>query len=179
MMRAGWAFAARRNFATRFICFFPFAVSGRSSSGPAQSGQSAWPCRRKKTFIGRISVADPISQVHIRSPPCRFGAIPPSSPLPWRSSMSYRIKAGVKIGRSLCKVTRRQVACAIEASHAPRAREESPVLATRKHLKKARAALVLLAPVVSRKEIAKTDRELRKVGNLLSEMRDAEVRFQT
>src|SRR5215211_2624731 len=82
MMRAGWAFAARRNFATRFICFLPFAVSGRSSSGPAQSGQSAWPCRRKNTFIARISVADSISQVHIRSPPCRFGAIPPSSPLP-------------------------------------------------------------------------------------------------
>jgi len=93
--------------------------------------------------------------------------------------MSYRIKAGVKIGRSLCKVTRRQVKCAIEASHAPRAREESPVHATRKHLKKARAALILLAPVVGRKEFAKTDRKLKRVGNLLSEMRDAEVRFQT
>ena len=55
----------------------------------------------------------------------------------------------------------------------------SPVHETRKHLKKARSALRLAAGEMDRDVWKREDRSLRKVGRLISEVRDAEVRLQT
>ncbi len=93
--------------------------------------------------------------------------------------MSYRIEAGESVGAGVRRTCQRQIALALKASRTPRQGDHSPVHETRKHLKKARSALRLIAPAVGRKEFQATDRKLKKVGKLLSEMRDAEVRFQT
>ncbi len=64
-------------------------------------------------------------------------------------------------------------------SRRKRTETNSPVHATRKHLKKARAALGLLEGVVSADQFARAKRKLRDVARQVSEVRDAEVRYHT
>jgi CHAD domain-containing protein len=93
--------------------------------------------------------------------------------------MSYQLRTGENLGEGVHKVFRRQIERAIEASHSKRTAANSPVHETRKHLKKARAALGLLSGAVSRKKFSRTNKKLRRVATLISDVRDAEVRFQT
>jgi CHAD domain-containing protein len=93
--------------------------------------------------------------------------------------MSYQLRAEENLGHGVRRVFRRQIERAIEASHSKRTETSSPVHETRKHLKKARAALGLLSGAVSRKKFSRTNKKLRRVANLISDIRDAEVRFQT
>ena len=93
--------------------------------------------------------------------------------------MSYQLRTEENLGQGMRRVFRRQIERAVEASHSKRTETNSPVHETRKHLKKARAALGLLSGAVSRKEFSRTNKKLRRVANLVSDIRDAEVRFQT
>jgi CHAD domain-containing protein len=93
--------------------------------------------------------------------------------------MSYELRADESLGEGVRRVCRRQIALAIEASESERTDDNSPVHRTRKHLKKARAALRFLQPVVPRREFDSARKQLRKAALLLSDIRDAEVRFQT
>ncbi len=92
--------------------------------------------------------------------------------------MSYKIQDDEQLGESIRRIVCEQIESAIAASRAERNGESSPVHETRKHLKKARAALRLIrwpSDSVYKCE----DRRLRNVGRLISNIRDAEVRLST
>ena len=93
--------------------------------------------------------------------------------------MSYQLRVGEKLGDGVRRVCRRQIELAIAVSRSQRTGDHSPVHETRKHLKRARAALRLLCGAVSREEFARMNKKLRRVADLISDIRDAEVRFQT
>jgi len=82
------------------------------------------------------------------------------------------------LGPNLRRIFRSQVANALAIVRGELDCENSPVHRTRKHLKKARAALQLLAGEYGAAH-KKMDHALRDAGRLISEVRDAEVRLQT
>jgi CHAD domain-containing protein len=77
------------------------------------------------------------------------------------------------------RIARVQIIEAIEIATGDRETEDSPVHDTRKHLKKARAALRLVRKEIGRSLFREQDHRLRDIGRLVSEVRDAEVRLQT
>lgn len=93
--------------------------------------------------------------------------------------MSYELRADETLGDGLRRIVCRQIEGAICASKAKQNGKDSPVHETRKHLKKARAALRLVRGEIKRAVWKREDRCLRKVGQLISGVRDAEVRLQT
>ena len=93
--------------------------------------------------------------------------------------MSYELKPDETIGDGLRRVIRKQIENAICASKAKQNGKDSPVHETRKHLKKARAALRLVRGEVKRKVWKRVDRCLVEVGEMISDVRDAEVRLET
>jgi CHAD domain-containing protein len=93
--------------------------------------------------------------------------------------MSYELRADETLGDGVRRIVRRQIKNAIEASKMKNNGKGSPVHETRKHLKKARAALRLVRGEIDRDLWKREDRCLGKVGQLISEVRDAEVRLQT
>jgi CHAD domain-containing protein len=93
--------------------------------------------------------------------------------------MSYELRADETLGDGLRQIVCRQIEDAICASKAKQNGKDSPVHETRKHLKKARAALRLVCGEIDRDVWKREDRCLGKVGQLISEVRDAEVRLQT
>jgi CHAD domain-containing protein len=93
--------------------------------------------------------------------------------------MSYELRQDETLGDGARRIVSRQVEGAIEASKAKQNGKGSPVHETRKHLKKARAALRLVTGEIARDEWKRADRCLKKVGQLISEVRDAEVRLET
>ena len=93
--------------------------------------------------------------------------------------MSYELRADETLGDGLRRIICRQIENAIDASKAKQNGKGSPVHETRKHLKKARSALRLVRGEIDRGVWKREDRCLRKVGQLISEVRDAEVRLQT
>ena len=93
--------------------------------------------------------------------------------------MSYELRPDETIGDGIQRIICHQIEAAISASGAKQNGRGSPVHDTRRHLKKARAALHLAVGQVDRSVWRKVDRSLRKVGQLISEVRDAEVRLQT
>lgn len=93
--------------------------------------------------------------------------------------MSFKIKLNEPLGESIRSVTCAQIDAAIAASHAEQKGKSSRVHETRKHLKKARSALRLIAADAPKFSVHRADRSLRKVGRLISEIRDAEVRLST
>ncbi len=80
--------------------------------------------------------------------------------------MSYELRAEESLGDGVRRVCRRQIALAMEASQSARTERDSPVHRTRKHLKKARAALRLLDGVVARDEFERARKRLRDVARL-------------
>ena len=93
--------------------------------------------------------------------------------------MSYQIDGGAFLGESIRRIACEEIQAAIAASKLARNGKGSPVHQTRKHLKRARAALRLLATEVSHNRFRNEDRRLRSVGRLISDIRDAEVRLET
>ena len=93
--------------------------------------------------------------------------------------MSYELRADETLGDGIRRIVCRQIEDAISASKAKQNGKGSPVHETRKHLKKARAALRLARGEIDRDVWKREDRCLGKVGQLISEVRDAEVRLQT
>ncbi|MEP6956092.1 MAG: CHAD domain-containing protein [Chthoniobacterales bacterium] len=93
--------------------------------------------------------------------------------------MSYELRAGETFGDGVLRVCCEQIKGAIVASRARPQDGVSPVHATRRHLKKARAALRLMSRHVRSKDFKREHRHLRDVGRLISEVRDAEVRLGT
>src|SRR5437764_13025746 len=57
--------------------------------------------------------------------------------------------------------------------------KHTPVHETRKHLKKARAALQMVSDEIGRPRFKKQDHCFRDIARLISDVRDAEVRLQT
>jgi CHAD domain-containing protein len=93
--------------------------------------------------------------------------------------MSYELRQDETVGDGVQRIICRQIEAAVCASSAKQNGKGSPVHETRKHLKKARSALRLASGEVERKVWTREDRCFRKVGRLISEVRDAEVRLQT
>jgi CHAD domain-containing protein len=93
--------------------------------------------------------------------------------------MSYELRADETLGDGIRRIACRQIKNAIDAGKTKQNGKGSPVHETRKHLKKARAALRLVRGEIDRNVWKREDRCLGKVGQLISEVRDAEVRLQT
>jgi CHAD domain-containing protein len=93
--------------------------------------------------------------------------------------MSYELRADETLGDGIRRIICRQIKDAIDAGKAKQNGKGSPVHETRKHLKKARAALRLVRGEIDRDVWKREDRCLGKVARLISEVRDAEVRLQT
>ena len=93
--------------------------------------------------------------------------------------MSYELSQDETVGDGITRIVCRQIEGAIRASSSEQNGKGSPVHETRKHLKKARSALRLAAGEINSDVWKREDRCLRKVGRLISEVRDAEVRLET
>ena len=93
--------------------------------------------------------------------------------------MSYELRQDETVGDGIQRIVCHEIEGAIRASDAEQNGKGSPVHETRKHLKKARSALRLAAAEIDPVGWKREDRCLRKVGQLISEVRDAEVRLQT
>ncbi len=93
--------------------------------------------------------------------------------------MSNELRADETLGDGIRRIVCHQIDAAIGASRAKQNGRGSPVHETRKHLKKARAALRLVRGERDRHDWKREDRCLAKVARLISEVRDAEVRLQT
>ena len=93
--------------------------------------------------------------------------------------MSYELQPDETIGDGLRRIVCGQIENAICASKAKQNGKGSPVHETRKHLKKARAALRLVRGEVKPRAWKRADRCLAEVGEMISEVRDAEVRLET
>lgn len=93
--------------------------------------------------------------------------------------MSYELRQDETVGDGVQRIICHQIEAAVCASSAKQNGKGSPVHETRKHLKKARSALRLASGEIGRKVWKGEDRCLQKVGRLISEVRDAEVRLQT
>jgi CHAD domain-containing protein len=93
--------------------------------------------------------------------------------------MSYELRQDETVGDAIQRIVCHQIEGAIRASSAEQNGKGSPVHETRKHLKKARSALRLAAGEIDPDVWEREDWCLRKVGQLISEVRDAEVRLQT
>jgi CHAD domain-containing protein len=93
--------------------------------------------------------------------------------------MSYELRRDENLGDGLRRICRKQVELALAFARGEKETDDTPVHETRKHLKKARAALHLVKKEIGRGLSKRQDRCLRDVGRLISEIRDAEVRLQT
>jgi len=93
--------------------------------------------------------------------------------------MSYELRNAETLGEGMRRIICKQIEGAIAASTAKRNGKGSPVHETRKHLKKARAAVRMISDEVLRAHFQREHRCLGKVARLISDIRDAEVRLQT
>jgi CHAD domain-containing protein len=93
--------------------------------------------------------------------------------------MSYELRQDETLGDGIRRIICKEIEDAISAGKAEQNGKGSPVHETRKHLKKARAALRLVSGEIGRGVWKREDRCLAKVGQLISEVRDAEVRLET
>ena len=93
--------------------------------------------------------------------------------------MSYELRQDETVGDGIQRIVCHEIEGAIRASGAEQNGKGSPVHETRKHLKKARSALRLAVAEIDPDVWKREERCLRKVGQQISEVRDAEVRLQT
>ncbi|MGZ5023430.1 MAG: CHAD domain-containing protein [Chthoniobacterales bacterium] len=93
--------------------------------------------------------------------------------------MSFEIRPKDSLGESIRRLAAKEIQGAIDACCSKQKGHDSPVHETRRRLKRARAALHLLAREVPRKALCRENRRLRNVGRLISNIRDAEVRLAT
>jgi CHAD domain-containing protein len=93
--------------------------------------------------------------------------------------MSYELRHDEKLGDGLRRICRKQIENALAIAMGKKETDDTPVHQTRKHLKKARAALRLVRKEIGHGIFERQDCCLRDAGHLISDIRDAEVRLQT
>lgn len=93
--------------------------------------------------------------------------------------MSYRFKSRESPSQALQRIFREEINSALKECEHPAPERGETVHETRKHLKKLRAALDLVAPEVGKRRFAREDRCVRQIAKLVSDLRDAHVRLQT
>ena len=93
--------------------------------------------------------------------------------------MGFRLKLREPLPDGLKRVFREQVQSALELCRHPAKERGVTVHEVRKHLKKLRAAMRLAISEVGKNCHAGEDRCVRKIGKLVSDLRDAQVRLQT
>src|SRR6267378_8472542 len=100
----------------------------------------------------------------------------------WRgndNAMSYELRRDQKLGANLRRICCKQVESGLQVVRGEVEVDDGPVHQTRKHLKKARAALRIVSDEIGRGLFKEQDRSFRDIGRLISDVRDAEVRLQT
>src|SRR3954465_9784698 len=93
--------------------------------------------------------------------------------------MSYQLRPNQTLGANLRRICRKPVENALAIARGEKEPENTPVHQTRKHLKKARAALQMVSDEIGRPRFKKQDHCFRDIARLISDVRDAEVRLQT
>jgi CHAD domain-containing protein len=93
--------------------------------------------------------------------------------------MGFRLKLREPLPDGLKRVFREQIESALELCRHPAGQRGVTVHEVRKHLKKLRAAMRLAIPEVGKNRHTREDRCVRKIGRLVSDLRDAQVRLQT
>jgi CHAD domain-containing protein len=93
--------------------------------------------------------------------------------------MSYQLRCNQSLGANLRRICRKQVENALQIVRGEADAKNTPVHQTRKHLKKARAALQLAADEIGRSRFKKQDHCFRDIARRISDVRDAEARLQT
>jgi CHAD domain-containing protein len=93
--------------------------------------------------------------------------------------MGFRLKLCEPLPDGLKRVFREQMESALELCRHPAKQRGVTVHEVRKHLKKLRAAMRLAIPEVGKNRHAREDCCVRKIGRLVSDLRDAQVRLQT
>ena len=93
--------------------------------------------------------------------------------------MGFRLKLREPLSDGLKRVFREQIQSALELCRHPAKQRGITAHEVRKHLKKLRAAMRLAIGEVGKNQHAGEDRCVRKIGRLVSDLRDAQVRLQT
>src|SRR5438094_9806090 len=93
--------------------------------------------------------------------------------------MSFQLRRNQTLGVNLQRICRKQVEGALEIVRGEKEANDTPVHETRKHLKKARAALQMVSDEIGRPRFKKQDHCFRDIARLIFDVRDAEVRLQT
>src|SRR5437867_7859984 len=93
--------------------------------------------------------------------------------------MGFRLKLREPLPDGLKRVVREQIESAHQLCRHPAKQRGVTVHEVRKHLKKLRAAMRLAVGEVGKNRHAREDRCVRKIGKLVSDLRDAQVRLQT
>jgi CHAD domain-containing protein len=93
--------------------------------------------------------------------------------------MAFRLKLREPLPDGLKRVFREQVESALKLCRHPAKERGVTVHEVRKHLKKLRAAMRLAMGEVGKNRHTREDRCVRKIGRLVSDLRDAQVRLQT
>jgi CHAD domain-containing protein len=93
--------------------------------------------------------------------------------------MGFRLKLREPLSDGLKRVFREQIESALQLCRHPARQRGVTVHEVRKHLKKLRAAMRLAIPEVGKDRHTREDRCVRKIGRLVSDLRDAQVRLQT
>ena len=93
--------------------------------------------------------------------------------------MGFRLKLSEPLPDGLKRIFREQIDSALKLCRHPAKQRGVTVHEVRKHLKKLRAGMRLAIPEIGKDQHAREDRCVRKVGRLVSDLRDAQVRLQT
>src|SRR5213083_986029 len=93
--------------------------------------------------------------------------------------MGYRLKLREPLSDGLTRVFCEQIQSALQLCRHPAKQRGVTVHEVRKHLKKLRAAMRLTVGEVGKNRHAREDRCVRKIGRLVSDLRDGQVRLQT
>jgi CHAD domain-containing protein len=93
--------------------------------------------------------------------------------------MGFRLKLREPLPDGLKRIFREQIESALELCRHPAKQRGVTVHEVRKHLKKLRAAMRLAITEVGKDRHAREDRCVRRIGRLVSDLRDAQVRLQT
>src|SRR5881296_3993380 len=93
--------------------------------------------------------------------------------------MGFKLKLREPLPDGLKRVFCEQIESALKLCRHPARQRGVTVHEVRKHLKKLRAAMRLATTEVGKNRHAREDRCVRKIGRLVSDLRDAQVRLQT
>jgi CHAD domain-containing protein len=93
--------------------------------------------------------------------------------------MSYRFKSGETLADGLKRIFGEEIESSLKQTRRSGRQRGEAVHEFRKHLKKLRAALSLVAKEVGQKRHKREDRSVREIARVVSDLRDAHVRLQT